>query len=204
MDTNETRLFYDLTAENTADEWYPKPVLMPTIEEFVSFLPEKPRVLDLGCGPGYESMRLASVGAEVVGVDFSSESIRIARDRCPQCQFVESDFRQLDNSLGLFDGVFACASLIHITPANLPDVLKRVAGILNPAGKLLVIVQDGSGIKEHWPVVNGHKIHRVLQLYSRAELEHIATQFQFVGEGYLAAELKQHGWRSYLFTARER
>jgi ubiquinone/menaquinone biosynthesis C-methylase UbiE len=105
MDINETKLFYDLTAENTADEWYPNTVLMPTIEEFVSFLPEKPRVLDLGCGPGYESMRLASVGAEVVGVDFSSESIRIARDRCPECQFVESDFRQFDNSLGLFDGV---------------------------------------------------------------------------------------------------
>jgi SAM-dependent methyltransferase len=204
MDTNETKLFYDLTAENTADEWYPNTVLMPTIEEFVSFLPEKPRVLDLGCGPGYESMRLASVGAEVVGVDFSSESIRIARERCPQCQFVALDFRQLDKGLCLFDGVFACASLVHITPADLPDVLKRVADILNPAGKLLAIVQDGKGRKEHWPVVNGRKIHRVLQLYSRAELEHAATQFRFVREGFLATELKEHGWRSHLFTACER
>jgi predicted DNA-binding transcriptional regulator len=75
---------------------------------------------------------------------------------------------------------------------------------LNPAGKLLIIVQDGSGIKEHWPVINGRKIHRVFQLYSRAELEHIATQFRFVQEGCLAAELKEHGWRSYLFSARER
>lgn len=203
MQTNETRLFYDLIAEHTADEWYPNSVLLPAIEEFVCFLPEKPRVLDLGCGPGNESMRLASAGANVVGVDFSAENIRIARERCPQCQFFELDFRQLDDRLGRFDGVFACASLIHITPTELPDVLKRVAEVLNPGGKLLAIVQDGSSIREHWPVVNGRKVHRVIQLFSQTELEQSATLFRFVQEGTLAAELKEHGWRSYLFTVRE-
>jgi 2-polyprenyl-3-methyl-5-hydroxy-6-metoxy-1,4-benzoquinol methylase len=204
MDMDETKLFYDLVAEHTADEWYPNTVLLPSIEEFVSSLPEKPRILDLGCGPGYESMRLASAGADVVGIDFSSENIRIARERCPQCKFIELDFRHLDNGLGRFDGVFACASLIHITPLALPGVLKKVAEILNPVGKLLAIVRNGSGIREHWPIINGHKVHRVVQLYSQAELRRLAAPFQLVREGYLATELKEQGWRSYLFEVLER
>jgi SAM-dependent methyltransferase len=65
---DETKRFYDLNAEQTAREWYAQDVLMPTLRDFCSLLPDPPRVLDLGCGAGYESKRLASLGARVVGV----------------------------------------------------------------------------------------------------------------------------------------
>ena len=131
----ETKLFYNLKAEKNADEWYENFMLMPSIEEFVALLPGSPRVLDLGCGGGYESMRLIKAGAQVVGVDFSEESIRIAKERCPEAQFELMDFRQLDGKkLGKFDGVFACASLIHISPKELPGVFAQVRGTLNKNG----------------------------------------------------------------------
>ena len=104
----DTMRFYDLTAEQTADEWYSKDILMPTIHGFCALLSERPRVLDLGCGAGYESRRLASVGAQVLGVDFSEENIRIARERTPQCRFEVLAFRQLDDRFGgiqIFQGV---------------------------------------------------------------------------------------------------
>lgn len=104
---DEIKLFYDLTAEKTADQWYKEEMLKPTILDFVSLLPANPRILDLGCGPGYESMRLAQTGADVVGVDFSEECIRIARARRPQCRFEVMDFRDLDDRYSRFDGVFA-------------------------------------------------------------------------------------------------
>lgn len=75
---NEIKLFYDLTAKKTADEWYKEEILMPTIQDFMKLLPKNPRVLDLGCGPGHESMRLNRAGAKVVGIDFSEECIAIA------------------------------------------------------------------------------------------------------------------------------
>jgi len=55
---HETKLFYNLTAQKNAEKWYENYMLMPSIKEFVALLPEKPRVLDLGCGCGYESMCL--------------------------------------------------------------------------------------------------------------------------------------------------
>jgi SAM-dependent methyltransferase len=195
----DTKQFYDLTAERTADEWYENNVLVSSIQDFVRLLPERPRVLDLGCGPGHESMRLASTGAQVIGVDFSTECIKVARERCPQCQFEVMDFRQLDGRFGQFDGVFACASLIHIEPGELPDVLEGIADVLKDKGYLLAIVRDGRGIRQSWPVVNGQEIRRVIHLYTRENLVSAASRFSFVREGYLALELLEGGWRSYVF-----
>ena len=50
---NDIKTFYDLVAERTADEWYSNNLLLPSIREFLSLMPSKPRILDLGCGPGY-------------------------------------------------------------------------------------------------------------------------------------------------------
>lgn len=95
---DDTKLFYDLTAKETADQWYGIDLLKPSIDDFVSLVPPNPRVLDLGCGPGHETMRLASTGAKVVGIDYSEKCIQIARERCPQCRFEVMDFRFLDLS----------------------------------------------------------------------------------------------------------
>lgn len=196
----ETKLFYDLTAEENAKEWYENYMLMPSIEEFVSLLPEKPRVLDLGCGGGYESMRLTKAGAQVVGVDFSEESIRIAMERCPEVQFELMDFRRLNGEkLGKFDGVFACASLIHISQEELPGVFAQMRNILNPNGFVVAIAREGEGFWEGWPEVDGRKLRRIVYLYSKETLSAAATGFKHVKEGYLDPELIENGWINHIF-----
>lgn len=198
---DETKLFYNLTAQKSADEWYENYVLMPSIQEFVALLPENLRVLDLGCGGGYESMRLMQAGAqEVVGVDFSEESIRIAKERCPQARFELMDFRQLDSlKLGKFDGVFACASLIHIKQEELPDLFNQMRGILKEKGFVIAIVRDGDGIWEGCLEVDGQKIRRIVYLHSKDAITTVAANFKFVKQGYLAHELIENGWCSYIF-----
>lgn len=200
----ETKLFYNLTAQKTADEWYENFVLMPSIEEFLALLPDHPRVLDLGCGGGYESMRLTKAGAQVVGVDFSEECIRIAKERCPEAQFELMDFRQIDSKkLGKFDGIFASASLIHISPNELPDLFEQMSGVLNEGGFVVVMVREGKGIREVLPEVNGHKFRRTLYLYSQDTLSAAATGFKYVKQGYLAPDVIEKGWSSYIFQRME-
>lgn len=196
----ETRLFYNLKAEENAKEWYENYILMPSIEEFVALLPEMPRVLDLGCGGGYESMRLTKAGAQVSGVDFSEECIRIAKERCPQAQFELMDFRQLDRkNLGKFDGVFACASLIHISQEELPGVFAQVRGVLNENGFVIAIVREGEGILERQLEVNGQKLRRVVYLHSKETLSAAASGFKHIKEGYLDPKLIEDGWISHIF-----
>lgn len=197
----ETKTFYNLTAQKNADEWYENYMLMQSIEEFIALLPKNPRVLDLGCGGGYESMRLIQAGAqEVVGVDFSEESIRIAQERCPQACFKLMDFRQLDSrEFSKFDGIFACASLIHIKQEELPKLFQQMRGVLKEKGFVVAIVRDGDGIWEGWPEVDGQKIRRIVYLHSQDTLIAAASGFKFIKQGYLSPELIENGWRSYIF-----
>ncbi|MFZ7104963.1 MAG: class I SAM-dependent methyltransferase [Peptococcaceae bacterium] len=200
---NDIKLFYDLTAEKTAQEWYKEEILKPTIQDFISLLPEKPRVLDLGCGPGHESMRLCQAGAKVLGIDFSEECVRIANERCPQCEFKVMDFRYLDESLGKFDGVFACASLIHISPEELHGVINHICNVLRSNGYVAVIVVDGEGINEQWSLleVAGRKLNRTLYMYKKEKLieEVQKVGLQFSKEGYLDPKLLEFGWKNYIF-----
>lgn len=203
---NSIKYFYDDLAVVTADEWYPNDLLKPTIQDFISFLPSKPRVLDLGCGPGHESKRLAAAGAIVTGIDFSDKCINIAKERSPECAFYTGDIRELDSSKGIFDGVFACASLIHISHDEFSHVLQSVRAVLENNGYMDIILLDGTGISEKFSnlEVNGVKYKRTVYLYSKKTVKNEAGKngFEFVREGFLGDELKETGWRNYIIKKR--
>ncbi len=198
---NDIMRFYDLTAEDTANEWYNTETLLPTITDFISFLPEKPCVLDLGCGPGYESMRLSKLGANITGVDFSTESIRIARERCKECRFEVLDFRELDGRFGTFDGVFASGSLIHIEPNLFENVVTRVNTVLNRNGIFLFVIREGEGFIEAWPEIDGVKLHRVIYKYPADYILAILKKcgFEYIRDSVLDGSFVEYGWRGYLF-----
>lgn len=200
---DKTKLFYDLTAERTAKDWYENAILMPTIKEFVSLLPKNPKVLDLGCGSGHETKRLTSIGADVIGIDYSSECIRIAKERCPECKFEVMDFRGLDDSLGHFDGIFASGSLIHLKSDELPDAISRIAGLLKKHGFFLIIIQDGEGINEKYSnlEVDGKILRRPVYCYTKDNISSIAGKFglKLVKEGHLDKSLIEQNWRNYIF-----
>ncbi len=200
---NDIKTFYNLMAERTANDWYSNNILLPSIQEFLSLMNLKPRILDLGCGPGYESMRLHNEGAEVFGIDFSEESIKIAKERCEGCQFEVVDFTKLDKRFGLFDGVFSSASLIHLSPEIIENVVQRISKVLRDKGFFLIIIQDGEKIKESWTdvTVNGIKLRRTVYQYTKEQLTRILEKygFQFFKEGYLDKDLLKHNWRSYIF-----
>jgi SAM-dependent methyltransferase len=202
---NDIKGFYDATAQSTADEWYPNNLLLPTIADFISFLPEKPLVLDLGCGPGHESKRLSKAGAIVTGIDFSEKCIDIAKQRNPESDFMVGDIRSLNKDIGIFDGIFACASLIHIPINEFSLVLKSINSILKKSGCLNIIVLDGIGISEKYSNLEfeGKKYNRVVYLYSKDLIIDEAMQhgFSFVREGFLEEELKEYGWRNYIFQS---
>jgi SAM-dependent methyltransferase len=200
---DDTKLFYDLTAEETADKWYKNDILMPTIKDFMALLPESPRILDFGCGPGHESMRLVLAGAEVVGIDFSPECIKVARQRCSECRFEVMDFYALDKTLGIFDGIFASGSLIHAGNDKIETVIKNAAELLRNNGCFLMIVQEGQGVKDKWSdfTIKGKKLRRPVYCYTRNCLIDISkgAELQFLKEGFLDKSLIVQGWRNYIF-----
>lgn len=55
--------------------------------DFVNQLDKGSRFLDLCCGAGYNSRHIQNSGYEVVGIDFSEESLLIAREKNPAITF---------------------------------------------------------------------------------------------------------------------
>jgi SAM-dependent methyltransferase len=203
LEDYEVKQFYNTLAEKTADEWYNINILVPTIEDFLSLLPNNPKVLDLGCGPGYESMRMEARGARVLGIDFCDENIRIARERCPQCRFKLMDFRQLDNRFGTFDGIFASASIIHVRPEEMDELIRRLSEVLNKNGYLLIMAWDGEGLKDGGVTLeDGTRLNRSIYLYTKEAITGAAEKsgLRFVREGYLDRDICSYGWRCYIFS----
>ena len=92
------------------------------------------RILDLGCGTGHLTARLAEMGAEVVGLDSSAAMLEQARAAHPHLELVRGDARTFTFARP-FDAVFSNAALHWIVEAE--AVVRRVRDCLRPGGRFV-------------------------------------------------------------------
>jgi SAM-dependent methyltransferase len=99
------------------------------------------RILDVGCGDGATTLSLAEgcLGAEITGVDFSTQMIALANAKPAPAnvRFAEADVRQLRQALGgaRFDLIVTNRCLINLTtPDEQYAALGEIAGSLAPGG----------------------------------------------------------------------
>jgi trans-aconitate methyltransferase len=92
------------------------------------------RILDIGCGTGHLTAKIAESGARVVGTDLSPEMIRQAREKYPEIRFEVMDARKLalDEQ---FDAVFSNATLHWVKEPE--QVITAVANVLRPGGRFV-------------------------------------------------------------------
>lgn len=108
-----------------------------------SLLPQRAaRILDLGCGPGLYTSRLARLGHSCVGIDFSPASIAYAREHATReglaCEYIEADLRQEEFG-GPYDAaMFLFGELNVFRPQELESILKRSAAALRSGGLLVL------------------------------------------------------------------
>lgn len=113
------------------------------LKKYISYLPSKGKVLDIGCGPGTFTQHFYNQGFIVEGIDLSKTMIKIAQKKLPEVKFRLTDMRQLDYQSNTFDGVFAAYSIIHIHSKEITMTLKGFNRILKPGGFLGLITQKG-------------------------------------------------------------
>lgn len=115
-------------------------------DKFEAFIPAGGRILDAGCGSGRDSRAFKEHGFSVAAFDASSEMCRMAS------QFAQIDVLQMKfDEIAFedeFDGIWACASLLHVPFAELPEILGKLHKAMKAAGTLYVSFKYGEGPKQ--------------------------------------------------------
>jgi SAM-dependent methyltransferase len=106
-------------------------------------LPEKARLLDLGCGGGQDARYLRQRGYRVIGLDRTAAFLAFARGRSPTLPLILADIRRLPLRPGGVHGIWAAASLIHLPKATVGAVLADLLDLIRPGGSLAATFTHG-------------------------------------------------------------
>lgn len=116
---------------------------MMTIQKrFIGYIPKGGKILDLGCGSGRDSLFFKELGYNVTAVDGSSEMCIQAEKNIGQA-VINMTFDKLSFE-SEFDGIWACASLLHVPSKDIRDVLVKIEKALKSGGYFYFSVKYGN------------------------------------------------------------
>jgi len=109
---------------------------------FLELLPSHASVLDFGCGSGRDAKAFKDLGYRVEACDGSEELCLLASEWAgiPVRTMLFQDLSEVSR----YDGIWACASILHLNKEKLKDVLFKIARALKPDGILYTSFKYGT------------------------------------------------------------
>jgi demethylmenaquinone methyltransferase/2-methoxy-6-polyprenyl-1,4-benzoquinol methylase len=158
----------------------------------VDELPIAGDVLELACGTGRWTPRLAARARSVTAVDAAAEVLALARARTasPTVQFLQADLFEW-RPPRRYDTVFFAFWLSHVPPARLPAFWNTVAAALAPGGKA-IFVDDGPSMAAKEEVLADQPAPAALRRLGDGSRYRIVKVFHDVGP--LTDDLTALGW----------
>ena len=115
-------------------------------QPFLVFLPESAKILDVGCGTGRDTLAFKNKGYHVDAIDYSEELVKKATE-ITGIQVRYQNFYDL-SEVAVYDGIWACASLLHCQRHRLAEVLQRLLRALKPGGVIYMSFKYGDSDRE--------------------------------------------------------
>ena len=135
------------TYEETAEDYYKTHFDINEIKNIADFFIQNlngQKILDIGCGPGRDAKYFSEHELDVTGIDLTSSFIKMASKNMPNAKFKQMDMRKLDFPETTFDGIWACASFLHVPKEDAKNTLLGFRKILKPAGLIYLSVKAGT------------------------------------------------------------
>ena len=101
---------------------------------FLRLLPSQAYILDFGCGSGRDTKAFLEQGCRVDAADGSAELCRMATE-LTGIQVKQMLFEEL-STVEQYDGIWACASILHLPRKELGGILQKISDALKPGGVL--------------------------------------------------------------------
>lgn len=147
-------------------------------------------IIDLGSGSGYITNYLCEKNLNAIGIDFSEEMIKIAKNKYPKTKFLLGDFTNIEDYFKevSVDGLIAIYSLYFIPKEQFNNVLKSLSKVLKDGGKFLFVTQIGT-VEDFimTPLMKENNIDGKIYVnyYMKEELENILENNNFSIESFV-------------------
>ena len=128
---NTTINYYNLNAKNFIENTQNADMHL-TQEKFLQLLPGSASILDFGCGSGRDTKYFLEKGYQVAAIDGSAELCRLAGN-FTGIKVKEMLFQELDE-IGVYDGIWACSSILHLPKQELLPVIQKMCIALKDNG----------------------------------------------------------------------
>lgn len=176
---NQTQNYYEQNAIEFNNSTYT--VDMTNLyQPFLGYIGHSGHILDLGCGSGRDALYFKNNGYLVDAIDYSIELVKLAQQQTG-LEIQYASFYDLDEKQK-YDGIWACASLLHCTRKRLPDVIQRIIQALKPNGVCYMSFKYGSEDREkdgrYFTDMNETQIRLLLQPFNITLLEQWITSDQ--------------------------
>lgn len=141
MDDRQTTMEY---YKDYAEEFFESTIdadVTPLYEHFLRYIPDGGSILDLGCGSGRDTKYFLDQGYDVEAIDGSSELCKKASEYTGtevKCM----DFFEIEEE-SIYDGIWACASLLHVDRERLPEIFRVLKNALVMNGYLYASFKYG-------------------------------------------------------------
>lgn len=138
----QTLDYYDINALGFFESTF-KVDMESLYQPFLRYLPDHAVILDLGCGSGRDTLAFKNKGYQVTATDYSKELV----DKASRLSGVDVRFESFYelSELNQYDGVWACASLLHCERNRLPEVLEKILKALKVNGICYMSFKYGAG-----------------------------------------------------------
>ncbi len=141
-------------------------------QPFLVELQEGARILDVGCGPGRDTLAFKNKGYQVDAIDYSEELVKKATQLTGIPVRLQS-FYEIDADQA-YDGIWACASLLHCERSRLVEVLQNMLRALKPHGVIYMSFKHGDLDREkdgrHFTDLNEHQAEELLNQFKNISL----------------------------------
>lgn len=131
-------------------------------------------VLEIGAGPGRDSLYFLEHGLDMTTVDLSEEMVRLCQQKGLHARVM--DFYDLDFADRTFDAVYAMNCLLHVPKAQLPGVLREIKRVLKPGGLFYLGLYGGISTDGIWDQ-DSYEPKRYFAMYPDVEIQRIIQNY---------------------------
>ncbi len=174
-------------------EYTSEKLMQYQLNNFISMLPKKGRVLDVGCGCGRDSAYFEDFGLNVTAIDVSDSLLNEAGKLVKNVEFMNMDMKNLTFKNESFDGVWIMASLSDIEKKDCLDALKGFFRVLKKNGVMYIAVKEGKGEKIE-KKLRYDNMPRFYAYYEQLELEELLKKAGFVILNSITSEDQGTEW----------